>query len=91
MEHEPVDPTLSVAAVSALQRGNKIEAIKLVRGERGIGLKDAKDIVEAYLGAHPSLQTSLGAAQGESNRRALWWLAVFIAGAILVYVLLAKQ
>ncbi|HTS52488.1 MAG TPA: ribosomal protein L7/L12 [Burkholderiales bacterium] len=90
MEREAVGPALSAAALSALQRGNKIEAIKLVRQERGIGLKEAKDRVEAYLQAHPSLQTGLAAAQAQSYRRALWWLAAFIAGAVLVYVLLHR-
>lgn len=46
MDHEPVKPSLSETAISALQRGNKIEAIKLVREERGLGLKEAKDEVE---------------------------------------------
>jgi ribosomal protein L7/L12 len=31
---------------AALERGNKIEAIKLVRERTGLGLKEAKDLVE---------------------------------------------
>lgn len=40
-------------AISALQRGNKIEAIKLTRAATGLGLKEAKDRVEAWAAAHP--------------------------------------
>jgi ribosomal protein L7/L12 len=91
MESNQSKDSLSVTAISALRRGNKIEAIKLVRVERGLGLKEAKDLVEEYLRADPSAQSSFSAAQGESGRRALWWLAVAVATAILAYVLLAKH
>ena len=53
---------LSVAALSALQLGNKIEAIKITRMDRNIGLKEAKDAVEDYVRHTPSLQASLAAA-----------------------------
>jgi len=33
---------------TALAQGNKIEAIKLVRQHSGLGLKEAKDLVERY-------------------------------------------
>jgi len=33
---------------AALDRGNKIEAIKRVRQLTGLGLKEAKDLIEAY-------------------------------------------
>lgn len=34
--------------VEALRANRKIEAIKLLRGHRGIGLKEAKDIVDGH-------------------------------------------
>ncbi len=34
--------------IAALHRGRKIEAIKLLRQHAGIGLKDAKDAIDAY-------------------------------------------
>jgi ribosomal protein L7/L12 len=36
------------AVQAALDRGNKIEAIKRVRQLTGLGLKEAKDLIEAY-------------------------------------------
>ncbi len=40
---------LSQNVLIALRQGQKIKAIKLLRAERGIGLKEAKDIVDQYL------------------------------------------
>ncbi|TDP74275.1 ribosomal protein bL12 [Roseateles toxinivorans] len=42
----PTDP-LPPEVLAAVQRGNKIEAIKLMRQLTGLGLKEAKDAVEA--------------------------------------------
>lgn len=42
-------PTISEQAAAAANAGNLIEAIKQVREETGLGLKEAKDLVEAYL------------------------------------------
>ena len=81
---------LSVAAISALHQGNKIEAIKIVREERNIGLKDAKDAVEDYIRSQPVLQSSFAAAQTETKRTVQRWLVLLIGLAILAYYLLAK-
>ncbi len=35
-----------------LKNGNKIEAIKLVREETGLGLKESKDFVESLVDSH---------------------------------------
>jgi ribosomal protein L7/L12 len=79
---------LPAAAVSALQRGNKIEAIKIVRAERNIGLKEAKDEVEEYLRGQPALQSARSTAQSEANRNVLLWLAALIGMAMLGYYFL---
>ena len=42
-------------AADALRRGNKIEAIKVVREATGMGLKESKDYVEAAVAADPAL------------------------------------
>ena len=82
-------PPLTIGAISALHRGNKIEAIKIVREERHIGLKDAKDIVDDYVRSQPALQSVFADAQVEVKRRALW-LAVLMALAFLGYYFLIK-
>ena len=81
---------LSNGAISALHRGNKIEAIKIVRKERNIGLKEAKDVVDDYVRRQPALQSSLAAAQTETKRSVLLWLATLIAFALLGYYFLTK-
>ena len=46
---------LSAEALAALHEGRKIDAIKILRAERGLGLKEAKEEVDAYLRNHPEL------------------------------------
>ena len=85
------NPAISTAAVAALRRGNKIEAIKIVRHERNIGLKEAKDAVEDYVESQPALKTALAEAQGETKRSAVVWIAVLAGLAILAYYFLSKS
>ena len=47
-------------AIDALARGETIEAIKRVRAATGLGLKEAKDLVDAY--RHPG-----GSATGQAS------------------------
>ncbi|MDP3089924.1 MAG: hypothetical protein Q8N04_04560 [Nitrospira sp.] len=51
--------SLSNAAVEMLWRGDVIAAIKVVRAERNLGLKEAKDLVGAYIRSRPSLRRKL--------------------------------
>jgi ribosomal protein L7/L12 len=84
-------PALSPSAIAALQQGNKIAAIKIVRADRNIGLKEAKDAVEQYLADQPALQSMLEADQSKSRKTFLLWLAASAALAlILVRWLLAR-
>lgn len=83
-------PGLPAAAIAALRRGNKIEAIKLVREERNIGLKEAKDAVEDHVKTQPDLQSALANAQGEAKRSAVVWIAVLVGLAVLAYYFYAK-
>lgn len=85
-----VTSPLSTAAISALRHGNKIEAIKIVREERKIGLKEAKDAVDDYVRSQPALQSSLAAAQSEAKGNALRWVAALIILGLLAYYVLVK-
>jgi hypothetical protein len=42
------DGSLPPAALDAIKAGHAIEAIKIVREATGLGLKEAKDLVDAY-------------------------------------------
>lgn len=77
--------TLPTEALTALQRGSKIEAIKHVREAHGIGLKEAKDVVEAYIDANPGVQQHMSAANAESARGCLGWVALIGLAAIAAW------
>ena len=76
------DAHLSLTAIAALQAGNKIEAIKITRVETGLGLKEAKERVEAYIACDPVLQEQFKSNVGGS----LSWIFMFlVALAAIVY------
>lgn len=81
---EPLPP----AAVAALQAGNKIEAIRMVREARNLGLKEAKDAVDAYLATQPALQASLAERAKEAQQMALRWLAGVVLLLVALYFVL---
>lgn len=84
------------AATEALRRGNKIEAIRLVRQHTGIGLKEAKDAVDAHeqnlVPTVEALSPRNGLSPGEVPRTSglLWWLVILgvIAGGVLYHFFL---
>jgi len=61
--------TLPNAAVEMLWRGDVIAAIKHVRVERSLGLKEAKDLVDAYIRSQPSLRQKMEQTQAEMWRK----------------------
>jgi len=81
---------IPAGAIAALQNGNKIEAIKIVRMERNIGLKEAKDAVEAYVAAQPALQATMAAAQKQGAAGLLRWLIVLALLGIVAWQFLGK-
>jgi ribosomal protein L7/L12 len=74
--------------VAALQAGNKIEAIRMVREARNLGLKEAKDAVDAYLATQPALQASLAERAKEAQQMALRWLAGVVLLLVALYFVL---
>ena len=83
-----VSEALPAAAVSALWKGQIIEAIKVVRLERNIDLKDAEGLVDAYLRQQPMLKSKVEEIQEDSREGLLRWVAfLLIGGAGLAYFL----
>jgi ribosomal protein L7/L12 len=80
-----------LAAVSALQNGKLIDAIRIVRETRGIGLKDAKQEVERYLESEPLIRSRFRAAHSESRRGLLLWVIALVLLAVLVAYFLGKH
>ncbi len=65
----------------AVHQNRKIEAIKLLREQTGMGLKEAKYLVEDYARAHPDLIRAAqpASASGSTN------LLLVIAVAVIAY------
>ena len=80
---------LPPAAVEALAKGRKIDAIKILREERRIGLKEAKESVEYYLDSQPALQRKISAVQAEAARGFFVWVLVILALLLGGYYFLA--
>ena len=71
-------PNLPAEVVNAIHAGRKIEAIKLLREARGLGLKDAKHAVDAYIRKNPSAQQPRSSGGG---------LVIIVAIVLLGYAL----
>jgi ribosomal protein L7/L12 len=65
--------------VAALHSGNKIEAIKRLRLAQPLGLKDARDTVEAWLAEQPDIAATPGKAARSASRASLLLTLAVIA------------
>ena len=84
---DPLPPDV----IAALQRGERIDAIRLLRKHRGIDLKTAKLAVDEYATRVGS--TSHGLSPGEVPRSSsTFWLVVVVGlVAFLAYYLIARS
>jgi hypothetical protein len=79
---------LPAAAIAALHEGRKIDAIKIVRREQQVDLKEAKDAVDAYIRSQPALEAELDALQAGATRALLGWLLGAALVVVVLYVLI---
>ena len=85
-------PSMPIEAVAALQRGNKIEAIRLYRAHNRVDLKQAKDAVDAFEASSPT-PAAPGLAPGEvppSKMGKVWLVAVVAAIAVLGFMVMRR-
>jgi ribosomal protein L7/L12 len=82
---------LPAGAVAALEQGKKLEAIKIVRLERGVQLIEAKAAVERYLRQRPELESRLAQIQAGAQRAALAWMLGIVFVILLVWYLAARS
>lgn len=84
-------PDLPKAAIQALRHGNLIEAIKVVRQERNIGLTEAKGVVETYLGSQPALKTKMDQVLVTAQQRFIRWLiGLLVLAAGIAYLVMQR-
>lgn len=67
---------LPATATAAVARGSKVDAIKEVRAATGLGLLEAKQLVERYIAANPVLQEQFGQQEAALKRRVIRWVVV---------------
>ena len=67
---------LPAAATAAVVRGSKIDAIKEVRAATGLGLYEAKQLVEQYIAANPVLKEQFEQRESAMKRRVFNWVLV---------------
>ena len=72
-------------AITALENGSKIDAIKCVRERQGMGLKEAKEFVEQFIDANPDIKSRMHAANVKSAKVSLRWLIVIVLVGIAAY------
>lgn len=86
LQHLPTP--LPLSAIGALALGHKIDAIKIVRQEASLSLKEAKAAVDAYELAHPDLQRQQPAKKIVSTSLWLSGVVAFIAAACITWIFL---
>jgi hypothetical protein len=83
----PAGAPLPATVQEALNQGNKIEAVRRLRGLTGLGLKEAKDAVDAA-GVGQGQSADLSPGQVRSSNGLWWWLAALAVMALGAFALL---
>lgn len=87
----PAGAPLPAQVQEALDQGNKIEAVRRLRGLTGLGLAEAKDVVDAAgvsPGAGARTNEGLSPGQVRSSDGLWWWLAALAVLALAAFALL---
>lgn len=84
-DNEQKEKELPDAAITALTNGRKIEAVKIVRRERGVGLREAKDAVDHYLSTMDPSQAARRAPTTDTGTGRLLWFILVVAIVITAY------
>jgi hypothetical protein len=89
----PPDPTsapLPAEVRAALEKGHWVEAIKLLRASGGMGLKEAKDLIDRQRAAVPAARASIADRQrapGEVRRiPGVVWVVLIVVLAVVALV-----
>jgi hypothetical protein len=67
---------LPLEAATLLTEGKVIDAIKVVRRTEGVGLKAAKDRVDAHLAQDPMLRVQIETQQQSTRRKFFFWFVL---------------
>ncbi len=75
---------IPLKAVTALHQGKLLEAIKHTRNATGLGLKDSRLLVLAYLAANPAIDAKLQAFRAEQRKARLWQVTLVLLIAVVI-------
>jgi hypothetical protein len=92
------DP-LPADVLAALQRGDFLEAIKLMRAAKGVGLTEAKDLVSGHVGSSSSKPVTSALRSNEvsplspgevpRSNKDIWFLLLLVAAFCVTYYFFA--
>lgn len=82
-ERMNIETELPDEVIAELEAGRKLSAIKLLRTRQGLDLKDAKEIVEAYLEDHPTVS----AHQVPQTDSGIGRIIILIIGVGVIYAI----
>ncbi len=80
--------TPSPDVVRAIQQGNKIEAIRLMREQTGLGLKEAKDAVDSYQAQTQQLYGTGSPGEVPRSQGLFGWVVAAVAAALAAWYFL---
>ncbi len=77
---------MSAQVNAAIEQGNKLEAIKLFREQNGVGLKEAKDAIDAAFEGRQTMAADASPGAVAQTGSLLKWLAVVaVVAAVAIY------
>lgn len=83
---QPLPP----GVVEALQQGQKIEAIRLMREQSGLGLKESKEAVEAYERTRAPTLSDLSPGQVGDTGSGIWWVVVLVLVCVAGFLIIRR-
>lgn len=77
---------ISETVLNEIKRGRKIQAIKLFRSENGVGLKEAKEAVDAYIKGNTEVKEAFDANKPSGlSQEGIFRFTLFIVVLVAVY------
>ncbi|MFW5431508.1 MAG: ribosomal protein L7/L12 [Methylophilaceae bacterium] len=86
---EQGDIAMTKEVIEVIKSGRKIQAIKLLREKTGLGLKEAKETVEAYMDNHADIKEVFNANQSSSfSQENVVQISILFIVLLVVYMVL---
>lgn len=82
--------TLPPDVLEALEMGRKIEAVRLMREQTGLGLKESKEAVDAYQQLHLPAAGGLSPGQVGDTGSGIWWVVALALVCLAIYFVLRR-